>query len=196
MAKLQAFNTGKFAEKVVALATYDSTIITQLYQNPINKTKINRGAAFIVKNYFNEYMDSRAKGSPSQYHHVYEFDQVGQSSARLFSPTVLDTPGGAVLKYTFKSAKMPNREGYPFPNKAEVMENGETIIVTPKKSRYLTYQLSDGKFVRSTRSVITDPGGPGVAGSFEKTFYQFALKKLKPSKNDLPLINFLSNSTN
>lgn len=169
----KAFNTGKFAEKVIALASYDGTVITELYQNPVNKTKINRGAAFIIKNYFNEYMDARARQSPSQYHHVYEFDQVGKNSARLFNANVLDTPGGSILQYNFTSAKMPNREGYPFPNKAEIMENGEAVVVTPKRSRYLTYQLSDGRFVRSTRSVIENPGGPEVAGSFERTFYQF-----------------------
>ena len=37
MAKLKAFNTGMFSEKVLALSNYDSTIITNLYQNPANK---------------------------------------------------------------------------------------------------------------------------------------------------------------
>ena len=60
MAK-KAFNTGKFSEKVMAIASYDGTIISDLYLNPTNKEKINRGSAFVIKNYFNEYMDLKAR---------------------------------------------------------------------------------------------------------------------------------------
>lgn len=172
----KAFDTGKFAEKVTALSTYDSVILQNLYVNPVNKQKITRGAAFFLKNYFNEYMDSRARQSPRAYHHVYEFDQTGQSSARLFKATVGNTgEGSATLTYTFTPAKTPNRDGYPFPNKASVMEAGETIVVTPKKSRYLRYQLRDGTFVTSEKSVITNPGGTEVRGSFESTFRTFMM---------------------
>jgi len=177
MAKMKAFNTGKFAEKVTALATYDSTLITKLYQDPINKRKINRGAAFILKNYFNEYMDSRSKQSPSQYHHVYEFDRVGQASARLFSAAVLDAETGSILQYSFTPAKEPNRNGYPFPDKANVMESGQTVVIRPRQSRYLKYQLKDGRFVTSEMSVVRNPGGPEVEGSFSKTFNQFMVSK-------------------
>lgn len=177
MATMRAFNTGKFAEKVLSLATYDGTLITKLYQDPVNKRKIDRGAAFIVKNYFNEYIDNRARQSPSQFHHVYEFDKTGDSQSRLFTAIVADSAAGAVLTYTFTPAKMPNREGYPFPNKAEVMESGETIVITPKRSRYLRYRLQEGQFVTSERSVIENPGGPAVAGSFTKTFNQFIISQ-------------------
>ena len=78
MAKLKAFNTGMFSEKVLALSNYDSTIITNLYQNPANKQKITRGAAFIIKNYFDQYLDQRARQTPSAYHHVYEFNKTGK----------------------------------------------------------------------------------------------------------------------
>ena len=70
----KAFNTGMFAEKVFALTTYDNTILTQTYQNPNNKRKIDRGAAFLVKNYFENYIDTKAKISPKSLHHIYEFD--------------------------------------------------------------------------------------------------------------------------
>lgn len=170
----KAFHTGRFAEKVTGLATYDSTVLRQLYQNTVNKQRLNRGAAFFLKNYFNEYIDSRARQYPSAYHHVYEFDRTGQMGARLFRPVVASTgTGEATLTYTFTPAKDPNRDGYPFPNKASVMEAGDTIVVTPKKARYLKYQLSDGGWVTSERSVITNPGGLEVKGSFESTFRTF-----------------------
>ena len=167
------FNTGKFSEKVLALSGYDSTIITNLYENPMNKQKINRGAAFIIKNYFDQYIDQRSRQNPDAYHHIYEFDKTGQAGARLFKGVVSNTLDAAVITYTFTTAKDPNRNGYAFPNKAEVMEKGETVVVTPKRSRYLKYELEDGQFVTSERSVISNPGGTQVAGSFESTFNQF-----------------------
>lgn len=171
---LQVFNTGKFAEKVSALSMYDSNILQSLYVNPINKQKINRGAALLIKNYFNEYLDSRARQNPLAYHHVYEFDKTGTSGGRLFKSNVSSNiDGSAIITYSFSPAKEPNREGFPFPNKAEIMEKGNPVIITPKKSRYLKYQLSDGKFVTSEKSIVTNPGGIQVKGSFESTFRSF-----------------------
>lgn len=171
---MKAFNTGKFSEKILALSTYDGTMLQSLYNNPVNKQKITRGAAFFIKNYFDQYLDSRARQNPAAYHHVYEFDQTGKASARLFKASVVNSgDGSAVISYSFTPAKSPNREGYPFPNKAEVMESGETIIITPKRSRYLRYELQDGRFVTSEKSVVTNPGGREVKGSFESTFQSF-----------------------
>lgn len=169
----KAFNTGKFAEKVMAITSYDGTLISDLYLNPTNKQKINRGAAFIIKNYFNEYMDLKARQNSRAYHHVYEFNKVGQNDSRLFKATVTDTVDGAVLSFNFTQAKNPNKQGYPFPNKAEVMENGETIIITPKRGKYLKYSLEDGRFVTSTKSIVENPGGDYVQGSFEEAFRNF-----------------------
>lgn len=174
MAKARAFDTGQFVEKVSALAIYDSNLLTMLYQNPINKQKINRGAALLIKNYFNVYLDSRARQNPSAYHHVYEFEKTGNPEARLFQAIITNAgDGAALINYSFNQAKDPNPEGYPFPNKADVMERGETIIVTPKRGRYLKYRLEDGQFVTSEKSVIRNPGGDQVRGSFEATFRSF-----------------------
>jgi hypothetical protein len=173
MAKM-AFDSGKFMDKVSALAMYDSSLLQNLYNDPMNKQKINRGAALLLKNYFNQYLDSKARQDHMSYHHVYEFDMTGNDNGRLFKAIVNNTgDGSAVITYSFTSAKNPNREGYPFPNKAEVMEAGETIIIRPKRAKYLHYELSDGRFIKSEQSIVTQPGGPRVGGNFEKTFKNF-----------------------
>lgn len=174
----KVFNTGKFVEKITAMSMYDSTILQSLYTSPINKQKINRGAALLIKNYFNQYLDSRARQNPDAYHHVYEFGKTGNSSARLFTAIIGNTPdGSATITYSFSPAKEPNPDGYPFPNKAEVMENGETIIVTPKKSKYLKFEINDGQFVTLEKAVIRNPGGPQVKGSFQSTFQTFMVSQ-------------------
>lgn len=172
MAKLKAFNTGMFAEKVIALSTYDSTVLTQLYQSPDNRRKISRGAAYLVKNYFDSYMDSKAKTFPDQFHHVYEFNRPGDKNSRLFKAVVIDAPAGATIKYSFTQAKIPNNFGYEFNNKAQVMESGQTVVVKPKRGEYLKYKLDGGRFVTSKESVIRQPGGP-VAGNFTKEVNRF-----------------------
>jgi hypothetical protein len=175
---LKVFNTDKFAEKVMALSVYDNTVLTDLYLNPLNAQKINRGAAILIKNYFDEYMDARSKQNSQSYHHVYEFDSVGDRSSRLFKADINSTPdGSATITYSFTSAKRPNREGYPFPNKAEVMEAGNPITITPKKSEYLQFMLEDGKFVKSKQVVVNNPGGPGVANSFTTTLNRFMVSQ-------------------
>lgn len=168
----KAFNTGKFAEKVLALSNYDNYVITELYQNPMNKEKINRGGALIIKNYFEAYMDSRAKQNYAQYHHIYEFDKVGNKNARLFKGTVASNPNGATITFNFTAAKEPNREGYAFPMKAEVMEKNDPVLIKPKRKKHLKY-IFKNRWIVSSQSVVMNPGGPMVAGSFEKTFNNF-----------------------
>lgn len=169
-----AFNSGKFMEKVTAMATYDSALLQKLYKNPVNKQKINRGAALLVKNYFNQYMDSKASQSYMSYHHVYEFDKVGDPDARLFNGVVTNTPdGSAIITYSFTQAKDANREGYPFPNKAEVMEKGDPVVIYSKRGKYLRYMLKNGDFVISPMSYVPHPGGASVKRSFQKTFNRF-----------------------
>lgn len=173
MATYKAFNTGKFSEKILALSGYDSTLITDLYQNPVNKQKINRGAALVIKNYFDQYIDQRAKQMNKAYHHIYEFNKTGDSNARLFKANVTSTLDSAVITYNFIPAKEPNDYGYNFPDKATIMEEGKTLVITPKRGKYLKYTLDDGRFVTSEKSIVTEPGGPLVQGSFENTFIQF-----------------------
>lgn len=173
MAQLKAFNTGLFSEKVLALSNYDSTVLTNLYQNPVNKQKINRGAAYVIKNYFDQYIDQRAKQDSRSYHHIYEFDKTGQAGSRLFKGVVSNAADAALITYNFTTAQEPNKNGYAFPNKAEIMEEGRTITITPKRGKYLKYALEDGRFVTSEKSIVDNPGGPLVSGSFEKTFNQF-----------------------
>lgn len=171
---MQPFNTGLFSEKILAMSTYDSLIIQKLYADPANKQKINRGAALLLKNYFDQYVDMRARQNPNAYHHVYEFEKTGETSARLFKANVTNSAdGSAIISYSFISAKTPNQDGYAFPQKASVMESGETITITPKRGKYLKYQLSDGRFVTSEKSIVENPGGPEAAGSFEQTFKGF-----------------------
>jgi hypothetical protein len=90
------------------------------------------------------------------------------------------------MTYTFVPAKHPNREGYPFPNKAEVMEAGEPITIRPKLKPRLVFQLKgSGDWVSAKEVYVPNPGGE-VGGNFEREVAHFmryratwVLKKFK-----------------
>lgn len=184
----KVFNTGKFSEKVAALALYDGGLMAELYQNPVNKTKINRGAGLILKNYFESYIDERAARDPLSFHHVYEFDETGDRNARLFKYRLKNTGAGdVVLSYSFTNATNRNREGYAFPKKAEVMEAGEPVVIEAKKSKLLAFVYrKTGQFVRKSKVIVEQPGGKNVKNKFSDTFdtfmtgeAQFVLKRIR-----------------
>lgn len=176
--KRGGFSDGGFAEKVVALTTYDMSMLSSLHRKQANKQMIEHGAATIVSRYFEEYIDAKARVSPESLHHIYEFDMSGNKDARLFRRNITSTTSGAVISYSFIKAKRPNREGYPFENKASVMESGEPITIRPKRKAFLQYKLDNGRFIRSSVSVVQNPGGD-VAGNFNNEIKSYTSNKAK-----------------
>lgn len=172
MATLKAFNDGGFSKKIFSLTSYDSALLRDVHFGK-NKQLIEMGAAKLVVKYFEHMVDAKARSNPSSLHHVYEFDRSGDKEARLFKSKVTNSPVGAVISFSFIDAKQPNRNGYMFYKKAEIMESGTTVIIKPRKSKFLSYMLDDGRFVKTQKpSVVTNPGGP-VAGNFSSELNEF-----------------------
>ncbi|NDB83846.1 MAG: hypothetical protein EB127_14145 [Alphaproteobacteria bacterium] len=172
MVSIKAFHDGGFPKKVLALTSYDSTLLRKVHSGK-NRSMIEAGAAKLVMKYFESYVDAKARSNRLELQHVYEFDMPGNRDARLFKGTVTPTPVGAVINFSFKTAKKPNKFGYSFPQKASVMESGQTVTIKAVKSKYLSYRLDDGRFVRTSKtSVVTNPGGD-VKNNFSNEFKQF-----------------------
>lgn len=129
-----------------------------------------------------------ARSNKSLFHHVYEWEAVGNESGRLFRIIKRNSSGGSATVYTKfnnskKSApispalKVPGNTGRivsksgVFKNKAEVMESGSpvqfittrTIAFSPKNSGIVF--IPPGKTIN-----IKNPGGSGVKGSFNRHF--------------------------
>lgn len=121
-----------------------------------------------------KYIDSRARTNPSRLHHVYEPGQVGLKSARLFKMSA--DAGKTTIRFYGKfieSSGTPNNGGDPFINRAQIMENGIGITISPKNSNVLAFDVA-GETVFSASSIyIAHPGGDGVAGSFGSTVEDF-----------------------
>lgn len=132
-----------------------------------NKTKFNIQLGELAVNSLNQYIDAKARANPSSLHHVYEWDAVGNSNARLFDIKYAATP------YTIKffgeflpSRSVSEDSTEPFYDKARIMENQISIEVEPGESGVLAFE-DEGKTVFTTKSIFIEyPGGPEVANSF------------------------------
>lgn len=116
--------------------------------------------------------------SKLKFHHVYEWGQTGNDSKRLFQITRSSVKGGKLtISSSFKDSRstVPSinsygkyGKSYVFKKKASVMEAGRPVIITPKTGKMLVFPNKNGKLIFTKKSVVRNPGGNAVKGSFEK----------------------------
>jgi hypothetical protein len=113
---------------------------------------------------FSGYVDMLASANPQRLHHVYEWNQVGNPSARLFEIDVLPMNKGGIITYKFLPSLTPNDNGVIFADKAEVMESGAEVSFSTNEP----VPLSDGEF--RVGQFTFNPGGIETVGAFRETF--------------------------
>lgn len=130
----------------------------------------------------NSYIDTNAKLNESSLHHVYEWYKVGSPAARLFDLDYTVSNIGLSISGTFKQSRtMSSTATEPFYNKAKIMEEGIPVLIKPKKSQTLVFEV-DGETVFTKNPVnITNPGGNNVKGSFNKVIDEFMIRYFKQS---------------
>jgi hypothetical protein len=128
------------------------------------------------------YIDVSAKGNPRALHHVYEWYQTGSPSARLFDLNYTVSNLGLSINSTFKQSRtLKEDSNQPFYNKANIMERGIPVTISPKKSSVLVFQEGGQTIFTKNPITIRSPGGDEVKGSFEKTMDEFILRYFKQS---------------
>lgn len=135
----------------------------------LNKIKFMIELGQFVEEALNKYIDLQARINPDSLHHVYEWGQAGSPGARLFE--IESIPGPNVIRFSGRflaSSSISDNATEPFVYKAETMENGIGITITPKFSDYLAFEIG-GRTVFTMDSIyVAHPGGDAVAGSFGK----------------------------
>ena len=138
---------------------------------------------------FKKAMDLEAKANPKKYHHIYEWNKVGNSMGRLFFLYKQSSADGKlIIRPGFKQSKTkvpvdpvllaPGKTGkvvaarHVFRDKASIMESGKPIIYRTTKNIPIP-QNGQLRFV-AAGTIIKNyhPGGKEVKGSFEK-FYNY-----------------------
>ncbi len=94
---------------------------------------------------FNQYMAGAAKKGMS---HMYDWGMVGSPTGRLWKTIIGGTGAGKIASFQFVNSKkkVPHDPGVPqlrrrhvFKKKAEMMEKGETVNISPKYAKMLAY---------------------------------------------------------
>jgi hypothetical protein len=129
-----------------------------------------------------------ARSAKKSFHHVYEWNQVGRESGRLFR--IIKRQGGsgsASIYYRFNNSKkrspisadlrVPGKTGKSvgrsgiFKRKAEVMESGSPVSFTTTRNIAFSPRGGGIVFIPPGKTInIMNPGGPATSGSFQSHF--------------------------
>lgn len=141
----------------------------------------------IMTEEFNDFMSLVAASAPFRFHHVYEWGQAGDPSAKLWKDVLVGGGNDRIATFTWKASKqiVPVREDFRakgvkqihvFVWKAPIMEYGTDITIRPKRGPFLAYftgpTTPDGKYqMKVTKNPITvkNPGGM-TRGAFTRAY--------------------------
>lgn len=177
------FDLKDFNKKMNGLTGYAEGFVTTLSENE-NKVADTIADEAIDSAY--TYIDTMARMHPDRLHHVYEWPRAGDASSRLFN-FISEAIGKNKyqIRSNFIDSKMPaSTSGQVFTNKASIMEAGKPLVIKPKKSPVLVFEV-DGETIFTPNEVhIANPGG-NTSGSFEavvKDFQQYFESTFPKSK--------------
>lgn len=128
------------------------------------------------------YVDAEARSNPKALHHVYEWNQVGSPTSRLFDLNYTVSNLGLSINSTFKQSRtMSENMTVPFYNKAKIMESGTPVTIAPSKAQALRFSGPNGEVFTKKPIKIDSPGGDAVYGSFENSVDVFISRYFKQS---------------
>ena len=167
--------------QISAAIFYKTNVLAKLasnlaFQNAFSKTLFSQ-----IDKDFGDYIDAKARTSPKSFHHVYEWDQAGTKEARLFKLNKLAQDGLSFkLNYELLDSKsfVPSENSkhkHVFIKKAFIMEQGKTVVISPRKSERLVFDINGYTvFMPKGQSVtVNKPGGVATKNSFLSSYKYF-----------------------
>jgi hypothetical protein len=134
-----------------------------------------------VTEYTSNFIDTMAKVDPQRLHHVYEWYRTGSPEARLFD--IKYTVSNIGLSFTSRfrqSTTIKDGSKVPFLNKADIMERGQSVTISPKNAKVLSFDVNGEKIFTKGPVVVDNPGGD-VQGQYAKVFDIFFSKYFSQS---------------
>jgi 5'(3')-deoxyribonucleotidase len=167
--------------QISAFIYYEASVLSQLESNRNFKTKFKSIIFNQLRKDFSLYIDAQARTKPKSLHHVYEWSKPGNPAARLFDLNFIESSGLSFkLDYQLIDSKsyVPNKNAgkrYKFVKKASVMESGMPVIIAPKSSKRLVFEI-DGITVfmpKGASVVVKSPGGTASTNQFKLSYSRF-----------------------
>lgn len=168
--------------QISAYVYYNSHVISGLTKNRQFQSKFSELIFKQIDKDFGEYIDSLARSKPKSLHHVYEWKRAGDKTARLFQLKLGSQDGLSFkISYSFipSTSFVPSsskfRRRHVFANKASIMEEGRSLVISPKHSERLVFE-ADGQtvFMPIGKSVtVRRPGGTASRNQFSLAHGRF-----------------------
>jgi hypothetical protein len=137
------------------------------------KTEFLKSLGVEVSEIASQFIDSSARVSPETLHHVYEWYKTGSPEARLFDINYTVSNVGLSFISSFRqSSTVKQGSKQAFRNKASIMEDGTTVVIKPRNSEVLRFEV-DGEIVYTRKKVVVDNPGGSTQKEFEKAFDMF-----------------------
>lgn len=173
--------TDSTVAQVSAYVYYNAQVLAKLTKNKAFQSKFTKTIFDQIQKDFGLYIDAQARVKPKSLHHVYEWKRVGQPNARLFKLKVISEQGISFrMSYEFLDSKtlVPTSKGvhrHVFKNKAMIMENGIPVVIRPRFSERLVFEVPGGTiFMPKQKSVtVNRPGGKAATNQFRLAYARF-----------------------
>lgn len=166
--------------QISAYVYYNAHVISKLTNNVAFQNKFREVIFNQIDKDFGEYIDAQARTRPRSLHHVYEWDRVGDKTARLFKLNKLESRDLSFqISYEFlpsKSfAKGDKNRRHVFVEKASVMEAGMPLKIAPRHAERLVFDVNGYTVYMPKGASVTvrKPGGAGVKNSFVSAYSRF-----------------------
>lgn len=165
------FNSAQFKKEMNNIVDYSVGFLEGIQKG---KTVFLKTLGLQTVELMKEFIDSNARVNPDMLHHVYEWNQTGSPSARLYDISYTTSNLGLSFMSTFRqSTSIKNGSRTPFYDKARIMEEGIPVTIRPKVAQVLVFE-DNGETVFTKNEVrVSNPGGTEVQGGFEKVFNMF-----------------------
>jgi hypothetical protein len=165
------FNSNQFKKEMSNIVDYSIGFLDGIQ---IGKTILLKTVGMETIELMKEFIDSNARVNPDMLHHIYEWNQTGSPSARLYDISYTTSNLGLSFKSSFsQSTSIKNGSRTPFYDKARIMEQGIPVTIRPRTAQVLAFE-ENGETVFTQGPVeVLNPGGTEVQGGFEKVFDMF-----------------------
>lgn len=167
--------------QISAALFYKTNVMAKLASNPQFQSAFRNVIFDQLQVDFGDYIDAKSRTSPKSFHHVYEWGRIGDNEARLFKLKKLPADGLSLkVNYELIDSKsfVPSENSnnrHVFVKKAEIMEQGKTVVISPRFSERLVFEV-DGYtvFMPKGESVtVRKPGGAATKNSFFSAYKYF-----------------------
>lgn len=165
------FNSTQFKKEMNNIVDYSIGFLEGIQRG---KTAFLKTIGTDTVELMKEFIDSNARVNPNMLHHIYEWNQTGSPSARLYDISYTTSNLGLSFRSSFRqSTSIKDGSRTPFYDKARIMEDGIPVTIRPKVAQVLVFDDNGETIFTRNEIKVNNPGGTEVQGGFEKVFDMF-----------------------